>query len=299
MIEGRNVRVLAPGVLSLIEDRGRFGYLSAGVGNAGAADLRSFELANRLVANEPGAAVIEVTFGGLVLEFGFPALIAVTGAPAQLSVGDRLIGHASLAYVESGQTVSLGTPAVGVRSYLAIRGGIDVAPVMGSRSADTLSGVGPARLATDTVLPIGPEPAEWPLVEQAPVPAIDDGALTIRAPLGPRQDWVTDPRALYATEWVVSEHSDRVGLRLRPTRPGAALSHAFSRELPVEGVMTGGVQVPPSGLPVVFLADHPVTGGYPVVATVSSRDIPLLAQARPGQHIRFRERDPRGYGFPI
>jgi biotin-dependent carboxylase-like uncharacterized protein len=283
----RELRVLAPGILSLIEDAGRPGWLSAGVGVSGAADPGSYELANRLVANPAGAAAIEVTLGGLRAEVGCRTVVAVTGAPAQLTIDGRAFGHDSVAPVEPGQVIELGMPPVGVRSYLAIRGGIDVAPVMGSRSTDTMSGLGPPPLAAGDVLPLGPEPAEWPIVDVAPVPPLDDGTVVVHALEGPRGEWFADPAVIFAGEWVASPASDRIGVRLDPADPDLRPVRAIDGELPVEGMPLGAIQVPPSGQPVAFLADHPVTGGYPVIATVARADIGRLAQVRPGQRVRF------------
>jgi biotin-dependent carboxylase-like uncharacterized protein len=283
----RELRVLSPGILTLIEDAGRHGWLSAGVGVSGAADPASYALANRLVANPWGAAAIEVTMGGLRVEVGCRTVVAVTGAPAQLTVDGRAVGHDSVAPVEPGQVIELGMPPVGVRSYLAIRGGIDVAPVMGSRSTDTMSGLGPPALAAGDVLPLGPEPAEWPIVDVAPVPPLDAGTVLVHALEGPRGEWFADPAAIFAGEWIASPASDRIGVRLDPAAPDLRPVRAIDGELPVEGMPLGAIQVPPSGQPVAFLADHPVTGGYPVIATVARADIGRLAQVRPGQRVRF------------
>ncbi|GAA2087409.1 5-oxoprolinase/urea amidolyase family protein [Pseudolysinimonas kribbensis] len=285
----RELNVLAPGILSLIEDAGRLGWLSAGVGVSGAADPGSYELANRLVANPPGAAAIEVTMGGLRAEVGCRTVVAVTGAPAQLTVDGRAFGHDSVVPVEPGQVIELGMPPVGVRSYLAIRGGIDVEPVLGSRSTDTMSGLGPPALAAGDVLPIGAEPAEWPIVDVAPVPPLEAGTVVVRAMAGPRAEWFAAPHVIFETEWIASPASDRIGVRLDPADPAARPARAIDGELPVEGMPLGAIQVPPSGQPVAFLADHPVTGGYPVIATVDRADIGRLAQLRPGQRVRFAQ----------
>jgi biotin-dependent carboxylase-like uncharacterized protein len=296
--ERRELRVLSPGILSLIEDEGRAGRLSSGVGISGAADLASYRLANRLVANDPGAAAIECTMGGLRLEVGCRTMIAVTGAPAQLTIDGREVGHDSVAEVGPGQVLTLGMPPVGVRSYLAVRGGIDVAPVLGSRSTDTLSGLGPPPLAAGAVLPLGPEPVAWPVVELAPVAPLDDGTVELRAIPGPRADWFVDAGRMFEREWIASPASDRIGVRLDAVEASTSIDRAITAELPVEGMTLGAIQVPPSGQPVAFLADHPVTGGYPVIATIDTADVARLAQVRPGQHVRFiRHRG--GTGFTV
>lgn len=278
-----SLRVLATGPSALIQDLGRPGLAAQGVTRSGAADRRSHDLANRLVGNDAAAATIEVTLGGLRVLAERDLVVAVTGAPAQAEVAGTAVGHASVVRVRAGQEIALGTPPTGLRSYLAVRGGFDVAPVLGSRSTDTLSGLGPPRLAAGTVLPVGPPPATALLVEFAPVAASTGSAVVLRARLGPRAAWVTDVTRLFGQEWTVAARSDRVGLRL----DGQPLAATGRGELPSEGVVRGAVQVPPGGSPVLFLADHPVTGGYPVVAVVLAIDVDLAAQARPGQPLRF------------
>ena len=166
-----------------------------------------------------------------------------------------------------------------------VRGGVDVPPVLGSRSTDTLSGLGPPPLAPGTLLPVGELAGEEPFVDVAPVgPPPDRPVLRVLA--GPRRDWLDEAAwaALTTREWQVRPDSDRVGLRLA----GPRLVRAREGELPSEGLVPGAVQVPPDGAPVLFLADHPVTGGYPVLAVVVTADLPLAGQLRPGDGVRFR-----------
>ncbi|MDN5861783.1 MAG: biotin-dependent carboxyltransferase family protein, partial [Pseudonocardia sp.] len=231
---------------------------------------------------------IEVTFGGLAVRAGpdlpAPLLVSLTGAPAPATVDGAPVGHNALVRLRSGQTLRLATPPTGLRTYLAVRGGIDVAPVLGARATDTLSGLGPAPLTAGTALGIGPEPDAVPLTDFAPVADPPGGSVTLRAVLGPRADWVRDPRGLDRSTWTVTARSDRVGMRLT----GGRLARSRDDELPSEGLVRGAIQVPPGGEPVLFLADHPVTGGYPVVAVVLDADVDLAAQVRPGQQVRFR-----------
>lgn len=283
----RSVTVLNTGPEALIQDAGRHGWLSAGVGRSGAADLRSYELATRLLANPAGTAAIECLLGGLSVRLHCSTLITVTGAPAPLTVDGLPHGHASVVPVAAGQIVTLGIPPSGLRSYLGIRGGIKVPAVLGSRSSDTLSGIGPDRLSQGAVLPLGPEPRAWPIIDLAPVIPPSNDELLVRARLGPRDDWFVDPTTLYRTSWTVSPASNRIGLRLQLASGGTPLERSVVSELPSEGMPLGAIQVAPGGEPVVFLADHPVTGGYPIIATVLTADIPLMAQARPGQQVRF------------
>jgi biotin-dependent carboxylase-like uncharacterized protein len=279
----RELEVLATGALALIEDLGRPGLAATGVGRSGAADRGALRLANRLVANAEDAAGIEVVFGGLAVRAHCLLTVALAGAPAPADVDGTPVGHHALVLLRPGQVLRLGTPSTGLRTYLAVRGGIAVEPVLGSRSTDILSGLGPEKIAPGAMLPVGPEPDAVPLVDVAPVavPPADD--VVLRAVLGPRADYFSDPTALAHTAWTASNRSDRVGMRLE----GAALERAGSGELPSEGIVRGAVQVPPGGEPVLFLADHPVTGGYPVAAVVLDADVDRAAQVRPGQRVRF------------
>ncbi|MEV6274802.1 biotin-dependent carboxyltransferase family protein [Nocardia sp. NPDC051832] len=277
----------AVGPLATVQDLGRPGWFGSGVGVAGAADRGSIRLANRLVGNPEHFAAIEALLGGLTLRVDRQHTLAVTGAPAPATVDGTPVGPASVLELRAGQTLRLGLAGTGLRSYIAIRGGIDLAPVLGSRSRDTLSGIGPEPLRPGDRLPIGPAPDTLPIVDVAPVAQPTADPLDVRVVLGPRDDWFTDPAALFRGEWTVSADTDRVGARL-DRRTGPPLARKAAGELPTEGMALGSIQVPPSGQPVVFLADHPITGGYPVLAVVVSADVDAFAQARPGRVIRFR-----------
>ncbi|MET8556173.1 biotin-dependent carboxyltransferase family protein [Streptomyces sp. NPDC004959] len=278
--------VLATGPFATLQDLGRPGLAPIGVGRSGAADRASFALANRLLANPEDAAGIEATLGGLAVRALRPLLVAVTGAPCPVTVDDTPVAFNAPVEVPAGAVLRLGRPVSGLRTYLAVRGGLAVRPVLGSRATDVLSGLGPDPLSPGTALPVGPPPAAHPQVELAPVPDPPEGELTLQVVPGPRADWFT-PAALTTlleSDWEVSAQSDRVGMRLT----GPALERAEGKgELPSEGMVAGALQVPPSGRPVLFLADHPVTGGYPVIAVVTRADVDRAAQARPGQRLRF------------
>jgi biotin-dependent carboxylase-like uncharacterized protein len=277
--------VLASGPLTTVQDRGRPGWASIGVTRSGAADRQAAALANRLVGNDAAAAVLEVTVGGLQVRAGRTLLVAVSGAPAPVTVDGRAAPFDAPLTLRPGQVLGLGNPAVGLRSYLAVRGGIGVPPVLGSRSTDTLSGLGPAPLRPGDVLPVGALAAAEPVVDVAPVGAPSSRPV-LRVLPGPRRDWLAPAAwtALTAEDWTVTPDSDRVGLRLA----GPRLDRARTDELPSEGLVPGAVQVPPDGAPVLFLVDHPVTGGYPVLAVVTTDDLPAAAQLRPGDRVRFR-----------
>lgn len=286
------LEVLSTGPLAIVEDLGRPGFAHLGVTRSGAADRRAHALANRLVANPDDRATIEVTMGGFAARVrGGGVDIAVTGADAHARVGSTRFGANSIQHIPDGQVVTLGIPQTGLRSYLAVRGGIDATPVLGSRSYDVLSGIGPAPLRPGDVLAIGAHAEQYPELAQAPVAPITGQLVELMVIPGPRDDWIADVDALVHTDWTTSERSDRVGMRLR----GRPLTQRDpGRQLPSEGAVRGAIQLPPNGLPVILGPDHPVTGGYPVVGVVADADIDKVAQVRPGQSVRLRWSRPGG-----
>ncbi|AGS68281.1 antagonist of KipI [Streptomyces collinus Tu 365] len=186
--------------------------------------------------------------------------------------------------VPAGALLQVGAAVAGVRAYVAVSGGVAVEPVLGSRATDLLSGLGPAPLADGTVLPLGVPAGPPARVDGVPRPR-PPAELVLRVVPGPRADWFTAGalRDLATRAYRVSSASNRIGLRTE----GPALERARTGELPSEGMVLGAVQVPPDGRPVVFLADHPTTGGYPVIAVVRAADLPAAAQAVPGTPVRF------------
>lgn len=287
MSQDRALEVLEPGMLAQLQDNGRIGHMAVGVGRAGAADHGAYSLATRLVGNRPGEATIEVTMGGLRVRAVGDLYAALTGAPTDARIAGRPAGHCALLRVPSGAELTLGLPRVGLRTYLAVRGGFAVEPVLGSRSTDTMSGLGPAPLARGTVLPVGTAHGAMPRVDHAPMAVPESGQVTLRVTPGPRHDWFTDPHQVGAITWEVSDKSDRKGVRLVG---GSVERHPdyVGAELPSEGMVRGAIQVPPNGEPVIFLNDHPVTGGYPVIAVVRTADVDKVAQLTPGQAVRLR-----------
>jgi biotin-dependent carboxylase-like uncharacterized protein len=286
-----SLEILRTGPLAIVEDLGRPGLAHLGVGRSGAADRRSHTLANRLVANPDDRATVEVMFGGFSAQVrGGDVDIAVTGADTNPTVNGKLFGTNSIHRVRDGQVISLGTPRAGLRTYLAVRGGICVGPVLGSRSYDVLSAIGPSPLQAGDQLPVGEHTTDYPELDQAPVAAITGNTVELLVVPGPRDDWFVDPDALVHADWVVSERSDRVGMRL----VGRPLQYRYpDRQLPSEGAARGAIQVPPNGLPVILGPDHPVTGGYPVAGVMIDEDIDKLAQLRPGQQVRLHWARPR------
>lgn len=282
----REVEIVEPGALATVQDRGRPGHAALGVGRSGAADRASLDLGNRLVGNPVDAAAIEVTLGGLRVRAHGDLVVALTGAPCPADAGGRGVGPNAPTHLPDGDVLTVRPPASGLRTYLCVRGGIEVEPVLGSRSTDVLAGLGPPPLATGSRLPVGPAPRTQPNVDQAPVAAPPAGDVELRVMPGPRADWFTADAldALCSASYEVTPESNRVGSRL----DGPHLGRRREDELPSEGMAHGSLQVPPSGQPTLFLADHPVTGGYPVIAVVVGDDLDAAAQARPGQRIRFR-----------
>ncbi|MGL5857747.1 MAG: biotin-dependent carboxyltransferase family protein [Angustibacter sp.] len=323
---GRALVVTATGPLATVQDLGRAGWAALGVPTSGAADRQAHRLANRLVGNPSAAATIETTMGGLRLVARGTVAVALAGAPGSLRVVDGVLdrdrgfdrdgvlgwdrgldrdwGPYRAVVVPDGGEIEVGGPTSGVRSYLAVRGGVATVPMLGSRSTDLLSGLG-RPLAVGDVLPVGSmadRPAgrsvaadggdsfgDLPVTDLVPVSAPAVGDVVLRVLLGPRDDWFhpSAVEALACARWSVTGRVSRVGmwldgplLRRRADRRGS--------ELASEGTVPGAVQVPPTGLPVVFGADHPVTGGYPVIAVVRDADLDRAAQLRPGQHVHFQ-----------
>ncbi|ROP60621.1 biotin-dependent carboxyltransferase family protein [Curtobacterium sp. PhB115] len=286
--------VVRAGPGASVQDLGRPGFSDVGLGAAGAADQGSAALANRMVGNLPEAAVLEALLGSVSLRTDAHVVAATAGAACPVSVtrADGSVRGAAAFEVLTlapGDTLHVGAPASGLRVYLAVRGGFAVEPVLGSRSWDTLAQLGPAPVAAGDVLPVGSDAAGWPIVDAVAPPLLprpwEPTVLEVTA--GPRDDWFTEDwhRVLTGQEYRVGTDSDRVGVRTEGAEP---LRRTVTRELPSEGVETGSLQVPPTGSPVVFLADHPVTGGYPVVAVLTPASVDRAAQLRPGDAIRFR-----------
>ncbi|MBB4916299.1 5-oxoprolinase subunit C family protein [Streptosporangium saharense] len=282
------IEVIAAGPYATVQDLGRPGYGHLGVPCSGAADAPSLRLANRLVGNPEGAAGIELTFGGAGLRFTTGAWVAVTGAacPLEVVADGMMTRPAMLApfWVPPLGELRVAFPLAGLRTYVAVRGGLDTPAVLGSRSTDSLSGLGPAPLGAGDVLPVGPSEDLPALTVDAVPPGTPREVLRVVA--GPRDDWFAPGalETLCAQPYVVSQDSNRVGVRL----DGAPLPRAREGELPSEGMVAGALQVPPDGQPIVFLADHPPTGGYPVIAVLASDCLGAAAQLRPGDRVRFR-----------
>ncbi|MEU0127604.1 MULTISPECIES: biotin-dependent carboxyltransferase family protein [unclassified Streptomyces] len=279
------LEVVRAGALTTVQDEGRAGWAHLGVPRAGALDAPAMRLANRLVGNSPDAAVLETTLTGCAVRpTGVRSVLAVVGgAGCAVTVDGRPVAWGAPVRVPEGAVLDAGPARHGLRGYLAFAGGLVPEPVLGSRSADLLSGLGPPVLREGDHLPLG-RPGRVPCADVVPWPGAP-AELVLPLYPGPRDGWFTGQalRTLTTAAYQVSERSNRIGLRLE----GPALRRAREGELPSEGMVLGAVQVPPDGRPVVFLNDHPTTGGYPVVGVVGESALAEAAQAAPGTRVRF------------
>lgn len=282
---GDGLRILSTVFPITFQDEGRPGQGGQGVSGSGALDLGALRRANRAVGNPAGVAALEITLGPVRLRADMPMVLALAGA-GQAQVAGRTIPPGAAFALDAGDEVQIGLPRTGMRSYLALRGGYRVAPVLGSAATDTLAFVGPSVLHAGAALAAANGPAlATALPEIAPVLPGADDLIELPVTLGPRADWFTPDmiQRFLAQEWLVTPQSSRVGIRLQ----GDPLTRPDARELPSEGTETGAIQIPHSGQPVLFLADHPLTGGYPVIATVMPQALDLAGQIPPGARIRF------------
>lgn len=291
-----SIHVLRPGLLTSVQDGGRLGHASIGVGRAGVMDGPAWRLANALVGNHPGAAALECTLLGPTLRFEQAAWVALCGAPMAAHFDDMELPLWTACYVPAGGVLHIGGARIGCRAFLAVRGGIDVAQVLGSRSSDLHAGIGSvSALETGDVLPIGSSTA-------LPNPPTIDRSIALRWGLDPQPwfDFAQQPIALldgshfgqldpdsrerlFDARFSISQDSNRTASRL----DGQTLALSAPLELISEAALPGTVQLPPSGQPIVLMADAPVTGGYPRIGQVAAVDLPRLAQRRPGDTLRF------------
>ncbi|SPL69577.1 5-oxoprolinase subunit B/C family protein [Acinetobacter stercoris] len=288
-------KITAPGLQMLIQDEGRFNQTNIGVGTAGAMDKSSMHIANRIVGNPADTAAIEVLNGGLKAQIQSPAVIAVAGALSKIHV--KFVDGQQADY-ESYQAIALDegdefqvlTPTAGLRNYLAVRGGLDVKPVLKSCSFDTLALLGPKPLSIGDVVYHGQlnvSDISLHEVAKTDLPKVGD-TVELDIVMGPRTDWFDQQsiEVLCQQSWLVTNESNRVGLRLAGE---TSLVRKMTQELESEGTCIGALQVPPSGQPVLFMNDHPLTGGYPVIASVAKHHWDVVAQIPAGCHIRFKK----------
>jgi biotin-dependent carboxylase-like uncharacterized protein len=282
------IRVLDPGPQTTVQDGGRRGQLRYGIPPSGPVDARSFALANRLVGNPDFAAGLEFTLIGPRLRAEAPCAIAVTGADAPITIDEAPAAAWTTLMLRGGAVVKIGAARAGVRGYVAVAGGIDVPPVLGSRATylrGRLGGLGGRALRRDDVLRLGA--AGRVRAHAVPARAIPDWRAepVLRVVLGPQADRFTEEGIadFVGGAYEVLPQSDRMGARLQ----GPRIAHARGHDIISDGIALGAVQVPGDGQPIVLLVDRQSTGGYTKIATVCSFDIPRLGQAKPGQRVRF------------
>lgn len=298
--DGPRFSVLAAPIPAVFQDLGRFGQTGQGVSASGVLDRSAFNAVNRVVGNPVNTPALELTLGGFSFACNARAVIALAGAAVSVTVRD----HAGMSReyqtyapiaLEPGDIVTIGHPRRGMRTYLAVRGGFEVAPVLGSAATDTLAVVGPPIVTAGSVLALKQETAGLSSVALDEAAAFDlpdvGDVVTLDVVLGPRTDWFTQQGLETLTNqlWQVTPQSNRIGIRLAGDVP---LERRDSAELPSEGTATGAIQVPHSGQPVLFLADHPLTGGYPVIGAVADYHLDLAGQIPVNAKIRFRPLGP-------
>lgn len=277
------LEVLQTGAQCLVEDLGRPGLAGQGVTLSGAVDRGSLMRGNRLLGNEIHAAGAELLLGGLQMRASDPVLVAVTGAWCPTSVDGMPVPFGTPVLLRGGSVLRIGRTQSGLRSYLTVRGGLEPAGAFaGSWSTDTSSGIGPAPVRPGDRLPVGQAPAQAPRVAEVP-PAIQPREeLVLGIMLGPRPTAPGLRSGLTRAAGSISADSDRIGIRLNGFQLPEQAAFGRSEALPL-----GAVQAPPSGELIVFVADHPTTGGYPVVGVVPPADLDRLAQCVPGTRVRF------------
>lgn len=285
--------VLSAGLPALYQDLGRIGQSGLGVSEAGAVDAGSFKLANRIVGNRVNTPALELSPAIFSFRVQQPAVIALTGAPAPIEIRSssgatiRPMNNAAIA-LDLGDVVTIKPAAEGMRSYLSVRGGFDVVPVLSSVSRDTLAQIGPDPVRAGDQLCISGHFIAGSVEHQSEIERAlpkSGETVVIDVVLGPRTDWFTQQaiESFSTQEWLVTPQSSRVGIRLE----GEALTREVTIELPSEATLHGAIQVPASGQPVLFLNDHPLTGGYPVIGNVAKYHLDLASQVPPGARIRF------------
>lgn len=302
-----SLKVINPGAMTTVQDGGRLGYQYCGIPQSGAMDREAYRRANAALSNAPSDAVLEMTLFGGIYRFESDTAFAVTGADMQPTLNGRPVFFGKETKVRAGEVLSLGAVRSGCRTYLAVKGGILVPEVLGSRSTTVrchLGGLDGRALKAGDNLPIGSDtllikdnPAE-----AAPAPGTEEGEepsspagsrpyysddITVRAIAGPQEEKFTDRGidTFYHTVYTVSLNSDRMGCRLQ----GAAVESLHGSDIISDGTAFGSVQITSSGMPIVLMADRQTTGGYAKIATVISADLPLLAQAVPGTKVHFKK----------
>jgi biotin-dependent carboxylase-like uncharacterized protein len=281
--------VVKPGMLTSVQDLGRWGHQGLGVPVAGPMDGYSHRLANWLVGNEADAAALEVTLIGPELEADGPLTCAVAGAAFALVAGDRAVPMHEPFTLPGGARLRFGSRAAGARATLAVRGGLATPPLFGSRATSLVAGLGGLEgraLRAGDVIDVGQESPDHGLTRRPPALPLPAGGAPLRVVRGPHTHMFTAAAhdTLFSSRYTITANSNRMGYRLA----GPALAHTGSADILSDATPLGSIQVPASGLPIVLMADRQTTGGYPKIATVISADIPLAGQLAPGDWVEFR-----------
>ena len=269
-----------------VQDHGRPGHAHLSVPPSGAFDKASHDFANRLVGNTAGAATLELTRATVQVSFDHETTIAVTGAPSSIVMDSRQREMQRAIVVPAHSIVLIATQHLGMRSYLAIRGGVASEPVMGSRSYDELSRIGTPPIEIGSIIDIGREAESTPAVARQVAPGINiSDSVTLHVHKGPRWSYCSNSQTLLENEYTVTGQLNRIGLRLA----GPGINWNTADRLPSEGMLTGAIQIAADGQPIIFGPDHPTTGGYPVIAVLEEREISTVAQLAPGTSVRFTQ----------
>lgn len=282
------LQIVKPGLLTTIQDLGRYGHQESGVPVAGPMDVFSHRLANQLVGNDPQAATLEITLIGPDILVDASTTIAIAGAQFEITCDDRQVPVGESCFVKRGQRIRFGRLVQGARTYLAVAGGIQSMPVLGSRATHLVSrmgGLDGRALVAGDRLAVLDDPAPRPIRKSTGLVLPAKGRALLRVIPGPQRDWFT-PEALATIDGVsfrISPQSNRMGYRLQ----GPPLRRIDDRELISEPLGIGAIQVPPAGEPILLMADRQTAGGYPKIGYVISADLPLAGQLAPGDFIEF------------
>ena len=285
------IKIIKAGLLTTIQDMGRFGYQETGMSVSGVMDTRSASLANILVGNDENEGVLEVTMMGPTIQFTADNIIAVTGGDLSAALDGAPLTTNKAILVKAGQTLSFAAPKTGARAYVAFAGGLDVPVVMGSKSTNLKSKIGGFNgrklEAGDEIAFTAPKTSLPNLImRKLPVPDFSAKSHEIRVVLGPQDDCFPQSSidTFFNNEYTISNEYDRMGCRMQ----GPVIKHKVGGDIITDGISFGAVQVPSHGNPIVMMADHQTTGGYTKIGNVISVDLPILAQCMPGHKIHFK-----------
>jgi antagonist of KipI len=291
------IEVISAGLFSTVQDEGRWGYQAFGMPVAGAMDRYACRVANILAGNPPEAACLEMTLTGDSLRFEHDAFVAVSGADMQATLNSEPIAAWSAFPVSAGSVLAFGYAQDGCRGYLAVYGGIDVPQILGSRSTYTRAAVGGVdgrKLRVGDVLKIGSQiqmPGTACLLPKEYRPDYG-GSVTLRVLIGPQDDLFTPEglATLFNGDYTISNEADRMGYRLE----GPVITHKGKADIVSDALCQGAIQVPGHGMPIVMMADRATTGGYTKIGTVIGPDLTMMAQAKPGDTVSFRQTSDEG-----